>query len=117
MADNEFYMDEAAVYELLNSRDGPVGWLMEELSAQVVAVARARVRVRKAVWDIPVSRNTAFPPGYTLASIRSNVHYYQGLIYGGAAAVEDPTVYLENPAEQMEAEYPFITTGLDSLVL
>ena len=117
MADDEFQMDEAAVYDLLNSPDGPVGRLMYELSGQAATVARVRVRIRKAVWDIPASRNTAFPVSYTLGSIRSNVHWYQGLIYGGAAAAEDPTVYLEDPAEQMESEYPFLTTGLNSLVL
>ena len=106
---------------MLNSIDGPVGQMLEEISERAAAVARATVRVRHP--DIGIRRrrrsfrgaSTAYPPGYTLVSIRSNVHYYNGLIYGGIAAVEEPTIFLEYPASQMHRPYPFMTTAFDSL--
>lgn len=116
MAAGDVTLNQAAVYELLNSPAGPVGEMLNELNAQAASVARSVVRVRKT--PSRSRRSTAFPPGYTLASIRAKIGYDSlGLIYGGVTAAEDPTVYLEEPAEQMESRYPFLTTGLDSLVL
>jgi hypothetical protein len=115
-ATGDVTLNETAVYELLNALDGPVGRMLNELNTQAASVARARVRVRRT--PSRSRRSTAFPPGYTLASIRGKIGYDSlGLIYGGVTAAEDPTVYLEDPAEQMESRYPFLTTGLDSLVL
>lgn len=116
VAAGDVTLNETAVYELLNSPAGPVGRMLNELNAQAASVARARVRVRRTpAWS---RRSNAFPPGYTLASIKAKIGYDSlGLIYGGVTAAEDPTVFLEEPAEQMESRYPFLTTGLDSLVL
>lgn len=115
MAGGDVTLDEAAIYDLLNGPGGPVTQLLEEISVLGATKARAAARIRKAVWDIPAPENTAFPPGYTEASIRTNVHYYNGLIYGGVAAVEFPTLFLEDPAEQMESRYPFLSTAFDGV--
>ena len=116
MAAGDITLDQAAVTELLNSPAGPVGEMLNELNNQAASVARAKVRVRRGnTWS---RRSDARPPGYTLASIRTKIGYDSlGLIYGGVTAAEDPTIFLEDPAEQMHARYPFLTTGLDSLVL
>ncbi len=107
--------DDKAVFDLLNSADGPVGQLIGELSDRAATVARAVVRVRRPRGEGPNS--TARPPGFTKASIRSHFPAWGtlGLIYGGVNAAADPTIFLEMPAEQMHERYPFLTTGLFSL--
>jgi hypothetical protein len=116
VADGDIVLDEAAIFELLNAPDGPVGRLLMELGERAAAVARAKVRVRHGnTWS---RRSDARPPGYTLASIHPVIGYdSQGLIYGGVHAAGDPGIFLEYPAEQETREYPFLTTGLDSLEL
>ena len=113
MADN-VNLDNAAIYDLLNGPDGPVTRLMEELSEQVVTVARGKARVRHTrTWS---NRSDASPPGFMKASIHTNVHWYQGLVYGGAAAAEEPTFFMEDPRVNRE-RYPFMSTAIDSLEL
>ena len=118
MADN-VELDYPAIHDLLNSMDGPVGRLLDDLSQQVVAVARRTVRVRHGnTWS---PRSDARPEGFTLANIEETLHYDgAGRLWGGAGAPEDPALFLEEPAEQIRTEghrYPFLTTGLDSLVV
>jgi hypothetical protein len=116
--DGDVILDEPAVYDLLNSPDGPVGRLLLDLSEQAAAVARAKVRVRVPGSNRTGLTSSARPPGFTLASISPKIGYDdQGLIYGGVVAAGDPGIFLEYPAEQMHREYPFLTTGLDSLEL
>lgn len=120
MAEFEVHLNDVVIYDMLNGADGPVAALLDELSERAAAVARARVPVRVPDFGIRRRRSfrglsTAYPPGYTLVSIHSNVHWYNGLIYGGVAAVEEPTIFLEYPAEQMERKYPFLSTAFDSL--
>jgi hypothetical protein len=113
---------DAQLEELLNSPEGPVGQLIAELSAQAATVARATVPVRD-----PATRNrhrrtgrgsNARPPGFTKAGI--HVHGpVRGIynVYGGVNAPADPSIFLEYPARQMTRGYPFLTAGLDSLVV
>jgi hypothetical protein len=115
--------NQARLEDLLNSPDGPVGRLIAELSGQAAAVARSAVRVR----SVPGTRrtragrnSTAVPPGFTKASIRVHgpVTGSRGGLYGGVNAALVPTVFLEHDpdgAEQMDRQYPFLTTGLESL--
>lgn len=122
MADYEVHLDNAAIYDLLNGADGPVAKMLDAMSERAAAVARANAPVRRLDADRPRRRSrgglsTSFPPGYTLVSIHANVHWYNGLIYGGIAAVEEPTIFLEYPAEQMERKYPFMSTAFDSMEL
>lgn len=111
----DLQLDDAAIYDLLNGPDSPVTALMTELSEKGAAVARERVRVRRT--PNRSLRSDSAPPGYTLASIRPNVRWSNGLVYGGIAAAEEPSIFLEYPAEQMHRRYPFLTTALDSLEL
>lgn len=113
-------LNDVAIYDMLNSFDGPVAAMLDEISEKAAAVARATVPVRHPHFG-PTRRrhrggiSTSFIPGYTLVSIHSNVHWYNGLIYGGIAAAEEPTIFLEDPAEQMHRKYPFMSTAFDSL--
>jgi len=120
VADFEIHLNDAAIYDLLEGPDGPVAAMLDAISERAAAVARATVPVRHPQFGSRRRRHrggisTSFPPGYTLVSIHSNVHWYNGLIYGGIAAVEEPTIFLEYPAEQMERRYPFMSTAFDSL--
>jgi hypothetical protein len=112
--------DDAAFDDLLNSWDGPVGEFIAELSDRVALVARAAVRVRVNMRGSPGRagpHSTARPPGFTKADIRSHrgQHADSGRIYGGANVAMDPGIYLEWPARQMNARYPFMTTGLEAI--
>lgn len=110
----DVHWNAAALEELLNSPTGPVGQMLIELSEQVAATARSTVRVRHTpTWT---AESDARPPGYTLASIRPHLGYNsRGHIYGGANAAADPTIFLEQPAEQLHHRYPFMTTALWSV--
>ena len=116
MAEYTVHVDEVAVYDLLNGADSPVAVLLERISEQGAAYARATVPIRKTrPWRS--LKSTAFPPGYTLESIHTNVHWYNGLIYGGIAAEELPTIFLEYPAEQMSRAWHFMTEAFDNVVI
>jgi hypothetical protein len=112
---------QEAINGLMNSVDGPVARMLNELSAQVAAVARQAVPVRNPArgsrgW---AGRNsTAQPPGYTKALIRPHLGRgaLTGNLYGGANAPGNPGIFLEYPASQMTHKYPFLTTGLDSII-
>jgi hypothetical protein len=115
----DIQLDDAEIFDMLNSADGPVGQLIIELSAQAAAVATTAVHVRpgtprSTVWG---PRSTALPPGYTKARIRPHLAWgaQTGRIYGGVNAPYPISTWLETPAEQMYREYPFLTTGLWSL--
>ena len=111
---NAVIWDDAAIQDLLNSPDGPVGQLIAELSERAATVARNTVRVRTTRAG---RHSTARPPGFTRAGIRVHgpVIGSGGGLYGGVNAPADPTIFLEQPAEQMHRAYPFLTTGLESL--
>ena len=113
---NDFQMDDSAVFEMLNSADGPVGRMLSQLTDQIVTVARAKVRVRIPGSDRTGITSDARAPGTTLASIHTRLGWRgDGTIYGSGNADADPAIFLEKPAEQDKREYPFLTTGLDSL--
>lgn len=113
-------IDDIALYELLNAADGPVGLLITELSLRASVVAATVVHVRPGT---PASATTgrtsnARPPGFTKARVRPHLAWgaATGKIYGGVNAPADPSIFLEDPASQMHRPYPFLTTGLDSLI-
>jgi hypothetical protein len=108
-------IDDAAVADFLNGPGSPVEALLEELSERAALVARAKVRVRIPGTDHTGRTSNARPPGFTKASIHITVNRNAtGELFGGVGAAEDPSIFLEEPAEQ-EREFPFLTTGLDSL--
>lgn len=119
MAEFEVHLNDVVIYDMLNAMDGPVAEMLDAISERAAAIARATVPVRRNRYGRfgrrPSLHSTSFPTGYTLRSIHSNVHWYNGLIYGGVAAAEEPTIFLEDPAAQMERKYPFLSTAFDSL--
>lgn len=122
MAEITVHWNDAAYDELMNSVTGPVADLLRDLSGQVVTVAQAAVHVRTMDRHDRRRRaganSTAHAPGYTKSLIRPHLGRgtLTGQLYGGANAPGSPGVFLEYPAEQMDRAYPFLTTGLDSLM-
>lgn len=109
-------IDEAALFGFLNDEHGPVGAMLLDLSERAAVVARARVRVRGSRGGRTGLTSDARPPGFTRASIRTDVNKSgTGRLFGGIGAAENPAIFLEEPAEQLERRYPFLTTGVYSL--
>lgn len=118
----EIHWDDKALDDLLNSIEGPVGKMIAELSDRAAVVATLVVHVlpgtpRSGRWN-PRSTTQVGPPGYTKSRIRPHIARgaVTGQLYGGVNAPAAPTIFLEMPAEQMYETYPFLTTGLYSLV-
>lgn len=114
-------ISQVAVDELMRDEAGPVGDLMHELAIQTATVARAKVRVRDPRANRTGRTSDAKPPGYTKARITSIVGHsatHGGVVFGGANAPGNPSLFLELPADQIadrDHKFPFLTTGLDSL--
>lgn len=118
MADFELHLDPALLDELLNSPDGPVGAIIEEVSEKAALIARAAA---------PVMRRRRFslihqygPPGVTKASVHWSGFRFNGAgqIYSGVNVNYGPTLFLEKPARQVTPEvYAFMTTALDEVEL
>jgi hypothetical protein len=109
----------AAIEELLNSPDGPVGMVIAELSDKATVIAKAIVPVMtRKKWN-PMYQYG--PPGETKASIRSSFARFNaaGQIYGGVNVNFGPTMYLEYPASQYkgDTQYAFMTHTLDLVAL
>lgn len=110
--------NDAALADLLNSVQGPVGMFIHELSVQATAVAIAVVHVRPGTASSATTGLTsdARAPGFTKSRIRPQIGYNKrGRLYGGVRAPADPAIFLEKPAEQEHQKYPFLTSALWSL--
>lgn len=119
---NYVYVDAREVYELFRDIDGPIGRFLGECADEIAAVARGTVRVRTIPDRYHTGRTSdARRPGFTKTFITTTVGHavtYDGLLFGGAEAPEDPGLFLELPAEQIRNKghkFPFLSTGLDSL--
>lgn len=113
MAD-DVRLDDAAITAMLDDPYGIVGAFLQELADQAAAVARAATPVRPpgSTWS---RRSDASPPGFTKASIHTEMgHYASGALWASANAAVEPTIFLEDPREDRLKE-PFLTTGLWSL--
>jgi len=111
---NDVRISAAAVHDLISDDRGIVAGFLRDLSEQAASIARAKVPVRReAAWSL---RSNARPPGFTKARIHTRTgHSPDGAVWASANAPADPAIFLEDPAEQLSREYPFLTTGLWSL--
>lgn len=120
----DFRADYASVDDLIHDPAGPVGELILQLSLRAVMVAVTTAHVlpgtrRSSVWN-PATSTAVVPPG----TMRDSIHVHppvrgsRGGMYGGANVLFQ-AVFLEFPPRgsvQMYDRYPFMTTGLDSLI-
>ncbi len=108
----------AAIEEMLNAPDGPVGLVIEELSDKAAVIARALAPVMKRAKWSPLYQYG--PPGETKASVRSSFPRFSALgIYGGVNVNFGPTMYLEYPASQYKGDmrYAFMSQARDLIEL
>lgn len=114
-----------ATEELLNSPDGPVGVLIEELSQKATEIARAAAPVMErhnySRWGKVFDERYQYgPPGHTKGDIRVHFPAFNklGQLYGGVNAPYGPTLFLEHPARQIHSvQYMFMTEALNGVEL
>ena len=112
-------IDPVALFDLLNSPDGPVGLVIEELSGKGAMIAKALAPVMKRKrWS---ELHQYGPPGETRSSVQSAFARFNpaGLIYGGVNVNFGPTLYLESPASQYRGntQYAFMSQTLRAIQL
>lgn len=121
----DVHIDFAAVEDLVNSPDGPVGLLISELAhkAALIADAAAPVMQRKnfSRWGKVFNPLYQYgPPGETKQSVHWSGFRYNafGRLYSGVNVNYGPTLFLERPARQIRSEqYKFMTTALNGVEL
>ena len=91
--------DDAALYDLLNSIDGPVGrWLAEE-TALMTSLAEAGAPLQKPrnwSWGRDSTSYTPRSFGYLKGSVRPVMGYTMaGRLFGGTNAAWGPTLFLQ----------------------
>lgn len=122
MADSYITWDEAALEQLLNSPDGPVGKMLEDLGSRATMTAKAAAPVQKpSSYSWGRKRSTSYMPwsgGYTKARVAPHMGYTRaGILFSGVNAPYAPTLFLEKPAKQMHHRSAFMTTALYSINL
>ena len=113
--------NDAALYDMLHSMDGPVGrWLMEK-SLEMTAIATALAPVQSPKNFSWGARSSSYMPrsmGYLKGNIRPHMGYTKsGQLYSGTNAPYGPTLFLEQPAEQLHHKIPFMSSALYAVVI
>jgi hypothetical protein len=98
----------------LNGLDGPVGILMAELAVEMsrTVVSLAPVLKPWNIWN-PLSSAVSPVAGTLKKSVYPKRGYSsRGRLYGGVNAPAYPTMFLEDPAEQLHEWVPFMSAAL-----
>jgi|HubBroStandDraft_1064217.scaffolds.fasta_scaffold647582_1 hypothetical protein len=118
MAENQVKLDYAALDELLNTPDGPVGVVIDELSEKAALIAKAAAPVmRRAKWSLEYQYG---PPGVTKGSVHKSGFRFNklGQMYSGVNVLYGPTLFLQRPARQIHSEdYMFMSEALTGVEL
>lgn len=118
MAENQVKLDPDALEELLNSPDGPVGVVIDELSGEAATIARALAPIMaRTKWSLLRQYG---PPGVTKASVRKSGFRWNSLgqLYSGVNVNYGPTLFLQRPARQIHTtQYMFLSQALDAVEL
>jgi hypothetical protein len=118
VAENQVRLDPALLEDLLNSPDGPVGAVIEELSEKAADTARIAAPVmERRKWN-PLYQYG--PPGVTKASVRPSGFRFNtlGQMYSGVNVSYGPTLFLQRPARQIRSDaYMFMSHALDAVEL
>lgn len=120
---NHIEWDDAALEQLLNSIDGPVGrWLADKTEA-MTSYAKASAPIQKPQNFSRGKRSTSYLPrsfGYLKGSVRPVMGYTtSGQLYGGTNAAYGPTFFLEyggGPHHGAE-RIPFLSAALYAVTL
>lgn len=94
-------LDDAAIHDMLNAADGPVGFVIDELSVRATEFAKLKAPVQKPEnWSWGFAKSTSYEPrsvGYLKGAIHEHFPGYNGAgqLYGGVNAPLGPTMYLQ----------------------
>lgn len=129
----EVNLDPVAIDWLVNSPDGPVGVVIEELSVKAAAIARAAAPVIVGGRHWPPSNlshwGKAFDPRYqygnrpgsTKASVRPSGFRFNALgqMYSGVNVNYGPTLFLQEGGGRYghAALHPFMSVAIDTVEL
>lgn len=112
--------DNASLEWLLNSPDGPVGQMLEELGMKATEVAKVAAPIQKPQnWSW--GRNSTSYQPRSFGYLKDSVNYHMGYtkmghqLFSGVNAAYGPTLFLEKPARQQHRSYPFLTEALWSV--
>jgi hypothetical protein len=122
VADSYITWDHDELEQLLNTPDGPVGLMLEDLAARATMAAKAAAPTQKPEnYSWGRKRSTSYLPwsgGYTKARVVPHMGYTKaGVLFSGVNAPYAPTLFLEKPARQMHHRSAFMTTALYSINL
>lgn len=113
--------NDAALYDMLHSMDGPVGKFITEKSLEMTALAKAAAPIQKPhnySWGRNSSSYLPRSDGYLKGSVRPHVGYTQsGNLFGGTDAAYGPTLFLEKPADQLHEKIPFMSEALYAITI
>ena len=120
MADSYITWSHDELEQMLNSPDGLVGKMLEDLAARATMVAKAAAPTQKPEnYSWGKKRSTSYMPwsgGYTKARVVPHMGYTKaGILFSGVNAPYAPTLFLEKPARQMHTSHPFMSTALYSI--
>jgi hypothetical protein len=129
----DVYLDPAAIDWLVNSPDGPVGAVIEELSLKATAIAKAAAPVIAGGTSWPPSNfshwGKAFDsryqygnrPGSTRASVRPSGFRFNALgqMYSGVNVDYGSTLFLQQGGGRHGHAilHPFMTVAIDTVEL
>lgn len=117
-------LDEAALEDLLNGPDGPVGEMLQDLAVKMTTVAKAAAPTQKMhnhSWHFASS--TSYMPWattYLKGNIRPHMGYTStGKIFAGVNAPYGPTLFLQYPTPNWKTRVyihgsDFMEIALDS---
>lgn len=118
MAENSVKLNPALLEELLNSPDGPVGIVIDELSERATVIARTLAPVLSRKYQ---PKWMYGPPGATKSSVRKSGFRFNSLgqMYSGVNVNLGPTLFLQYPASQYHGSnrWMFMSHALDALNL
>lgn len=117
----EIDWNDAALWELLQSMDGPVGRWLTKKTAELTSLVLASAPLQKPQNYSWGANSTSYMPrssGYLKASIRPHMGYTKtGMLFGGTNAAYGPTLFLEKPADQLHHRIPFMSVPLYAVTL
>lgn len=117
-ADFRVVLDPAGLDELLNTPEGPVGIVVEELADKATGYARTLAPVLKRKYQ-PL--HMYGPSGETKTSVhKTGFRFNQlGQMYNGVNVNFGPTVFLQQPARQYNGArtWMFMSQALDAVTL
>lgn len=113
--------DDAALEEMLNGMDGPVGRFLLEKSLEMTTLVEAAAPIQKKENWSWGKNSTSYMPrslGYLKGSVHPHMGYTKsGKIFAGTNAAYGPTLFLEKPADQMHQKIPFMSLALYAMTV